>query len=230
MNPSLPPHPGIRWAVVAAFAAGMAWVESAVVLYLRTLVNRLEPHQPDPLPIAGRLGEVELVRELATLIMLLTVGVLAGQHWRQRLGFSAVAFGLWDILYYAFLRVMYGWPRSLGDWDILFLLPLPWWGPVWAPMAIAALMIVWGTLAIMDPGHPGTHPWSGLGAWVLGSAGILLALLVFMADALAVASQGIDAIRRVLPAHFRWAWFLTALVLMAIPVVHQASRLRRPPG
>ena len=39
------------------------------------------------------------------------------------------------------------WPKSLFDWDILFLLPLPWWGPVLAPVCIALLMIVGGTLA-----------------------------------------------------------------------------------
>ncbi len=58
-----------------------------------------------------------------------------------------VAFGVWDIFYYVFLKVMCDWPRSLFDWDILFLLPLPWWGPVLAPVSIALLMIVWGTLA-----------------------------------------------------------------------------------
>jgi len=63
-----------------------------------------------------------------------------------RLGYAAIAFGSWDILYYVFLRIISGWPASLFDWDILFLLPLPWWGPVLAPVCIASLMIVWGTL------------------------------------------------------------------------------------
>jgi hypothetical protein len=66
-----------RWLAVAAFAIAMAWLESATVYYLRTLVDRIEPYQPNPLPIQGTLGQVELVREAATLLMLLILGVLA---------------------------------------------------------------------------------------------------------------------------------------------------------
>ena len=123
------------WLIVVVFAIAMAWLESATVYYLRVLVGRLDPYQPNPLPIHGALGSVELVREAATLVMLLTVGMLAGRTWPTRLGYSAIAFGVWDIFYYVFLKVIYDWPKSLFDWDILFLLPLPWWGPVLAPMS-----------------------------------------------------------------------------------------------
>ncbi len=132
------------WFVVVLFAVGMAWVEAASVYYLRVLVDRVVPYQANPLPVAGALGLVEMVREAATLVMLLTVGMLAGRTWPTRLGYTAIAFGVWDILYYVFLVVMTGWPTSLFDWDILFLLPLPWWGPVLAPVSIAVLMVVLG--------------------------------------------------------------------------------------
>jgi hypothetical protein len=72
--------------VVVIFAMAMAWVESAVVYYLRTHIDRIVPYQPDPLPIVGGLGTVELARELATLIMLFTVGWLAGKNLRARVG------------------------------------------------------------------------------------------------------------------------------------------------
>ena len=81
------------------------------------------------------------------MIMLLDGWNLGGPHWRSRLGYAAIAFGVWDIFYYVFLKMMCGWPHSLVDWDILFLIPLPWWGPVLAPVLIASLMIAWGTLA-----------------------------------------------------------------------------------
>jgi len=136
---------GHRWLVVALYAVAMAWFEAAAVYYLRSLFDRIDPYQPYPLPMADWFGEAELIREIATLIMLFTVGWLAGATWRTRLGYSVVAFGVWDIFYYVFLRVMTGWPKSLLDWDILFLIPLPWWGPVWAPTSIALLMILWGT-------------------------------------------------------------------------------------
>src|SRR5207244_3070105 len=59
-----------RWFLVVLCAAAMAWVESAAVTYLRILVGRVHPYQPDPLPLAGNLGGVELIREVATLLML----------------------------------------------------------------------------------------------------------------------------------------------------------------
>src|SRR5512139_1159051 len=95
---------GRHWTVVVVFAAAMAWVEAAVVYDLRTLVDRLEPYQANPLPEMGRLGDAELVREIATLVMLAAVGWLAGRTWRGRLGYASLTFGCWDILYYVFLK------------------------------------------------------------------------------------------------------------------------------
>src|SRR5438477_11015963 len=128
-----------RWLVVVLFATAMAWMESATVVYLRILVGRVNPYQFDPLPRHDVLGNTELVRELATMLMLFAVGWLAGRSWRTRLSYSLIAFGVWDILYYVFLAMIASWPRSLLDWDVLFLIPLPWWGPVVAPVTIAAL-------------------------------------------------------------------------------------------
>ena len=85
----------VRWGIVVAFAIAMAWVESASVLYIRALVDRIEPYQANPLPINGALGNVELWREAATLVMLAAVGMLAGRTWRHRAGYAAVAFGIW---------------------------------------------------------------------------------------------------------------------------------------
>jgi hypothetical protein len=127
--------------MVVCFAIAMAWVEAASVLYIRALVGRIEPYQANPLPLQGALGTVELWREASTLVMLGTVGILAGTTWRRRIGYAALAFGVWDIFYYVFLRLISGWPKTLLDWDILFLLPLPWWGPVLAPVMIALVMI-----------------------------------------------------------------------------------------
>jgi hypothetical protein len=94
-----------RWWMVVVFAIAMAWVESAVVFYLRSMSDRIEPHQPDPMPIIAGFASVELPREAATMVMLFVVGVLAGRTWRARIGYAAVAFGVWDIFYYVFLRL-----------------------------------------------------------------------------------------------------------------------------
>ncbi len=207
-----------RWAVVVLYAGAMAWVESAVVYYLRTMVNRIDPYQPNPLPIIGGLGRAEMVREAATLIMLLAVGILAGRNWRSRLGYSAIAFGVWDIFYYVFLRLMCGWPHSLLDWDILFLLPLPWWGPVLAPVSISLLMILWGTLVSTRRIKPATNG-SEWKVWMLNFLGVAIALYVFMADSMKVAGHGVNALRKVLPVSFSWGWFCLAMLLMTAPII-----------
>jgi hypothetical protein len=210
-----------RWVIVVAFAIAMAWVESASVYYIRALVGRIEPYQLDPLPINDSLGYVELWREAATLVMLATLGLLAGRTWLRRLGYAALAFGVWDIFYYVFLRIMTGWPRTLLDWDILFLLPLPWWGPVLAPVSIATLMIIWGTLTT-QAGEPAPNArWS----WALGFVGILIALGVFMVDAWRALPDGREAILQVLPTTFNWPVFLVALLLMSLPALQQVAGL-----
>ena len=208
-----------RLIVVAFYALAMAWVEAAVVCYLRTLVHRVVPYQADPLPLQGGLGGIELAREFATLVMLGSVGWLAGATLRSRFGFFLAGFGVWDLFYYVFLRVMCGWPASLWDWDVLFLIPLPWWGPVAAPCLIALLMIVFGIW--MTRSRPRTSG-ARIPVWSVCSlvAGTMAALVLFMKDALAVVAGGNGAgvIRQMLPVDFPWGTFLFALGLMSAPL------------
>jgi len=209
------------------YAAAMAWVEAAVVFYLRSMINRIEPHQPDPLPVIGGFASVELPREFATLVMLFAVGALTGRTWWARLGYTAIAFGVWDIFYYVFLKIMCGWPHSLFDWDVLFLLPMPWWGPVLAPVLISVLLILWGTVASQFE-RSSADTLSNGRAQVLTFTGVALALYVFMADALAAAPRGLEAIRLVLPERFDWPLFGVALVLMSTPMLLTSRKLLMP--
>src|SRR5580765_4235958 len=213
------------WWLVVVFAIGMAWVEAASVYYLRAMVDRVQPYQENPLPIDGVLAPVEVVREAATLVMLLAVGMIAARTWTKRLGYTAIAFGVWDIFYYGFLKIICDWPKSLFDWDILFLLPLPWWGPVLAPVCIALLMIVWGTLVSQRAVRSAARSVAST-IWCLNGLGVALALYVFMADSLRTVHQGLAATRTVLPTTFNWSVFVVALVLMAAPVAHAAWRTR----
>lgn len=210
-----------RWWIVVLYAIAMAWVESPVVFYLRSMINRIEPYQPNPLPAIGGFALVELPREFATLVMLFTVGMLAGKTWRQKTGYTLIAFGFWDIFYYVFLKLICGWPHSLLDWDILFLLPLPWWGPVLAPVLISLLLISWGTITMTFEENPRRLP-SNWWTWGSNSLGVSLALYVFMADAIAASHHGFNAVRVVLPKQFNWSLFDCAFLMMAAPVIHAA--------
>lgn len=213
-----------RWWTVVSFAIAMAWVEAAAVYYLRTHIDRIVPYQPTPLPELGGFAPVEIVRELATLLMLFSIGVLAGRTWRTRAGYMLIAFGVWDIFYYVFLRLICGWPKSLLDWDVLFLIPLPWWGPVLAPVLISALMILWGTFATQFE-RPVRSLAQNFKIWTLNFFGVALALYVFMADALQAVAGGAMDLRQLLPTAFNWPLFVIALGLMAAPVVENCRWL-----
>jgi len=218
------------WLLVVTFAAAMAWVEAACVYYLRAMVDRLQPYQANPLPLRGGLGPVEIVREAATLVMLLAVGAIAGRTRTTRLGYTAIAFGSWDVFYYLFLKIICDWPNSLFDWDILFLIPLPWWGPVIAPLSIAWLMIGWGTLVTLDA-VPETVTSASSTSWRFSALGTALALYVFMAESFDAVSQGLSGVGTVLPTVFNWPLFALAVTLMAAPVAQLAWRLiRSRPG
>ena len=135
--------------IVTAFAIAMAYLESAVVVYLQRALS-MTPETLFPLrgqQVVGDLAAIEVGREAATLVMLAAIGCLVGRRWADRLAWTAVAFGVWDLFYYVWLWVFIGWPHSLGTWDVLFLIPVPWAGPVWAPAAVSAALIGSGLAA-----------------------------------------------------------------------------------
>jgi len=165
---------------VAVFAAAFALVEASVVIYLRAL------YYPGGFAFPLRdlppgFLRLEVAREAATLLMLLAVGAIAGQKPWERFGYFIFAFGAWDLLFYFWLLVTTGWPGSLFEWDILFLIPVPWIGPVIAPVLVSLLMIACGgIIAIRGAAGRGFRP--GLISWSLGCAATILVLWSFVAD------------------------------------------------
>lgn len=137
----------VRALVLALFAIAMGHLEAVVVYYIRLYLGDL---QGTGTVSQSRLyafpWAIEATREVATLVMLGTVAWLTGRDWRQRLAALLWAFGLWDGTYYAALRIMTGWPQSLSSPDVYFLLPVPWGGPVWVPLAADVVMVVGAAL------------------------------------------------------------------------------------
>jgi hypothetical protein len=134
--------------VVIAFAIAMGWLEAVVVVYLRAAIEAgvVEPAL-DPATF-GTFEAVEIARELATLVMIAAVGWLAGRSALERLGWAAVVFGVWDLVYYAGLWLAIGWPPAIDTWDLLFLVPAPWVGPVWAPVGVSVALVACGLAAV----------------------------------------------------------------------------------
>jgi len=165
---------------IITFSISMALVEAGVVIYLRDI------YYPEgfsfPLKIlTTRHFIFEIARESATIVMLISVSALISKRFWEKFAYFLICFGVWDIFYYIWLKIAIGWPLSLLDWDILFLIPLPWIGPVIAPMTIAIMMILAGLfiLFLFKKGH-NFRP-SPL-AWVMTIIGTLIILYSFMGD------------------------------------------------
>jgi hypothetical protein len=159
----------------------MGYLEAVVVVYLRAAVGVALAGTPaqvsvDITPFVG----IEVVRELSTVVMIAAVGWLAGRAGWERLAWSAVVFGAWDIVYYLGLYLAGGWPPSLDTWDVLFLVPVAWVGPVWAPVAVSMALIVGGLAAAsrLRHGHPiRPRGWEIAGA-VLGGMLVIVSFVI----------------------------------------------------
>lgn len=132
-----------RLIVTALFALAFAFVEAAVVVYLRAssgLLAAQRGHAPNGFP--DLFLHMEIVREAATMIMLATIATLAGRNLRERFIAFLWTFAIWDIFYYVFLYITIGWPDSLKNPDLLFLIPVPWTAQVWFPLLVSSLTIL----------------------------------------------------------------------------------------
>jgi hypothetical protein len=198
----------LPWLIIYAIA--MAYVESAVVVYLRAIYY---PHGfAFPLaPLQPGMVAIEIGREVATLVMLVGVAILAGaDRWDRFIAFC-VSFGVWDILYYVWLWLLLGWPPSLLTWDVLFLIPVPWIGPVLAPLLVSIALVAGGLLLLRKRarGEPVRLPGR---LWALVVAGGLLVLGSFMIDSRVVLLQ-------LEPPSFRWGLFGTGVALGVVALV-----------
>jgi hypothetical protein len=198
----------LPWLITYAIA--MAYVESAVVVYLRALyypqgfVFPLAPLPPDMVAI-------EIGREAATLVMLLGVAMLAGkERWERFLAFC-ISFAVWDLFYYVWLWLLLRWPPSLLTWDVLFLIPVPWTGPVLAPVIVSVLLVV-GGLLLWRKGARGEPVRFPIPLRILALTGALLVLGSFVLDFRVALSQG-------QPPTFRWGLFGTGASLGAVSLV-----------
>jgi hypothetical protein len=118
-----------------------AFIESSVVIYLRKLYypdGNLFPLKEIPKDVLI----VEILRELSTLILIFSSSVLSGRTKITKIASFFYIFGIWDIFYYIFLFIFIKWPKSIFDWDILFLIPLPWASPVYAPVLCSISFII----------------------------------------------------------------------------------------
>lgn len=126
---------------LTAFSIAMAFSEAAVVVYLRQLYYPSGFVFPLTTVVLKNLW-IEYLREIATIAMLASIAILSGKNRIERIAAFLFSFGVWDIFYYLWLKVLIDWPTSLFAWDVLFLIPVVWVAPVLAPIICAVMMIV----------------------------------------------------------------------------------------
>lgn len=208
----------IVWLTV--FSIAMGFLETSVVVYLRKLYYP-EGFKFPLIPVTRDIATTEFFREIATIIMLIGAGVMAGKNAVQRFVFFLYSFAIWDIFYYVFLKVLLNWPESFFTWDILFLVPVPWVGPVIAPCLVSLSMIVL-TFVVVYFQEKGKHVYISFKEWILLIVGSITAILSFMWDYLLYisnygADQGIwtlssnknmfDEVKNYVPQEFNWWLF-----------------------
>ena len=144
---------GRWWLALLVFGSAMGALEGIVVIYLRAL------YYPDgfTFPLAAMPSSIymaELVREACTRLMLGGLAALATSGFLRQFAVFLWSFIIWDVAYYVALKVALDWPESWLTWDILFLIPLPWVGPVLAPLLYCTAMaaVGWGAWRLADAG------------------------------------------------------------------------------
>lgn len=228
----------IVWLTV--FSIAMGYMESAVVIYLRKIYYP-GGFQFPLVPMETNIAMVELFREAATLIMLLGIGILSASTATLRFACFIFCFAVWDLFYYVFLWVFLGWPASLITWDILFLIPVPWVGPVIAPCIISLTMIVLA-LSIFYFQRRGLATQLKVNEWGLLCVGSFLVILSFIWDywkyvrdlklseltnTFSGSQDMFNELINFVPVVFNWPLFLTGEFILLYGIIVFIHRIKK---
>ncbi|MCK9612581.1 MAG: hypothetical protein PHR81_01320 [Bacteroidales bacterium] len=165
---------------VAVFAIAMGYLESAVVVYIRTLYYPEGFAFPMKV-ISNEIMFTEFFREAATMLMLLGIGFISGKTAIERFAYFIFSFAVWDIFYYVFLFVLLGWPQTLLAWDVLFFIPVTWVGPVLAPVINSLMMILLAALILFFSGR-NKKVKINVWIWLLLVVGSLIVIVAYTMD------------------------------------------------
>lgn len=190
------------WLIIWGILFG--YMEAVVVVYLR------EIYYPEgfSLPfvvIEGRILLTEILREAATLFMMWATVCLAYKRMQSRIAAFIILFGVWDIFYYLFLKLILNWPASMDTWDILFLIPLPWLGPVWAPVLVS-MGFIYAGVTILSYNHRNYFIDFGRGFLWLELLSALIIIVSFLIP-------GFSIMKQAMPSPFPWYLFLAGFLM-----------------
>ena len=225
---------------LATFGVAMGFLEAVVVVYLRLLFYP-EGFAFPLRPMSPALLSIESLREISTMVMLITVSILAGSGFLRRFSFFLIIFGVWDIFYYVWLKALVNWPSTLLDWDVLFLIPVIWTGPVLAPVICSGTMIALGGyfLVLLNKGYSVRMRRS---EWFLMGIGTLLIFFTFVWDfAYLIIKEGFSSrfwslgadpefqsyVTAFVPSSYNWPLFIMGEVLILSALVSLGRRAKQ---
>ncbi len=225
---------------ISIFSIAMAFLETAVVVYLRELLYP-EGFKFPLAAMPANLMLTEILREAATILMLLGAGVLAGKTFSQKFAWFIYAFAVWDIFYYVFLKLLINWPESFLTWDVLFLIPTTWTGPVLSPIIVSLTMIALA-MVILVFAFRGAKTRIKPSEWLLLSFGSLIVILAFIWDyssfiltyftlgdlwSLPDKDRLYDTAMKYIPLKFNWLIFASGEVTLVATIIKYYRRIER---
>jgi hypothetical protein len=199
------------WSTI--FAISMGFFESAVVVYLRAIAYPGGFSFPLK-PLSTDLATTEILREVFSLIMLFSVACLMGKRGIDRFAWFIYNFAIWDIFYYIFLNLLIGWPDSIFTMDLLFMIPVIWAGPIYAPVLLSLLMIF---LAIPIINYSQRIRYIGFRfkEILFLSLGSVLCILSFILDSIRFSGD----INKFEPGPFNWIVFGAGTLIIFIGIL-----------
>jgi hypothetical protein len=213
---------------IGIFAIAMAFVETMIVFYLRKLYYPTNILFPLNVSMPTQILIFEWIREAATLIMLLSVAIIAGKKAKEKFAYFLYAFAIWDIFYYVWLKITIDWPASLMTWDVLFLIPITWVSPVICPIIVSLTMLLGAYLILHYPKKKFTKNQIRLlitGGVLIYTSVILNYSVLFLKKAYVlkfseamISKELITIASTYVPAYFNWPVFIAgeAIVLLAL--------------
>ncbi len=218
--------------LIGVFAMAMGFLEAIVVVYLRQIYYPMGFDFPLTI-LSPSMYSIELLREAVTLVMLVTIGIIAGKNKLQKFSYFIYCFGVWDIFYYIGLKSLLNWPPSLLTWDILFLIPVPWVGPVLAPV-ICSLTMIFLAICLIYTQEKGYEVSLTYREWSLISIGALIIFYSFIQDYTNIIIEGgflknvwtlrtnenfNQLISEFIPTCFNWIMFSAGEILILLSIV-----------
>ena len=225
--------PVIQWKIIfwtTIFAIAMGFLETSVVVYMRALLYPGGFSFPLA-AIPQSLALTEILREAATLVMLIGIGYLIGKNGITRFAYFLYAFAVWDIFYYVFLKLLIHWPESWFTWDILFLIPITWVGPVIAPIIVSLTMILLAFVILYFNSEVESVNLNRI-EWIFLIVGSILLIVSFtldysayilehyrFADIWSVPNESmLKLAMKYIPRQFNWPLFLMAELIIVVGI------------